>query len=216
MRSQSLSGCPGVTASAVLYFVTMSVPYASRPGARRRIRADMDTLLWIDVETTGLDPDSDALLEIGMLYTDGGLHPIDAPLDLVLRWDGTPDDFIKGMHGPNGLLDACRHGLEPKEAYRLAGEYAHRREALVAGSTVRFDRGMLDAHDPRILAGLGHRSLDVSALDEAARLWNPACRDARPERTTDHRCLHCLDDSIRLARHYRTLMEDACTASRND
>ena len=66
----------------------------------------MDTLLWIDVETTGLDPDSDALLEIGMLYTDGGLHPIDAPLDLVLRWDGTPDDFIKGMHGPNGLLDA--------------------------------------------------------------------------------------------------------------
>ena len=55
-----------------------------------------------------------------MLYTDGGLHPIDAPLDLVLRWDGTPDDFIKGMHGPNGLLDACRHGLEPKEAYRLA------------------------------------------------------------------------------------------------
>ena len=81
----------------------------------------MDTLLWIDVETTGLDPDSDALLEIGMLYTDGGLHPIDAPLDLVLRWDGTPDDFIKGMHGSNGLLDACRHGLEPKEAYRLAG-----------------------------------------------------------------------------------------------
>lgn len=176
----------------------------------------MDTLLWIDVETTGLDPDSDALLEIGMLYTDAALNPIDAPLDLVLRWDGTPDDFIKGMHGPNGLLDACRHGLEPKEAYRLAGEYAHRREALVAGSTVRFDRGMLDAHDPRILAGLGHRSLDVSALDEAARLWNPACRDARPERTTDHRCLHCLDDSIRLARHYRTLMEDACTASRNN
>lgn len=176
----------------------------------------MDTLLWIDVETTGLDPDSDALLEIGMLYTDGGLNPIDAPLDLVLRWDGTPDDFIAGMHGPNGLLDACRHGLEPAEAYRLAGEYAHRRPALIAGSTVRFDRAMLDAHDPRILARLGHRSLDVSALDEAARLWNPAYRDARPERTTDHRCLHCLDDSIRLARHYKRLLEDACTASRND
>ena len=94
----------------------------------------MDTLLWIDVETTGLDPDSDALLEIGMLYTDGGLHPIDAPLDLVLRWDGTPDDFIKGMHGPNGLLAECRtlHGCRTGgvatwrvhgQRQRLGGEF---------------------------------------------------------------------------------------------
>lgn len=177
---------------------------------------DNTSLLWIDVETTGLDPASDALLEIGMLYTDADLNPIDTALDLVLRWDGEPDDFIAGMHGPNGLLEACRHGLDPEEAYRLAAEYAHRRPALVAGSTVRFDRAMLDAHDPRVLDGLGHRSLDVSALDEAARLWNPAYREARPERTTDHRCLHCLDDSIRLARHYERLMEDACAASRND
>ena len=90
----------------------------------------MDTLLWIDVETTGLDPDSDALLEIGMLYTDGGLHPIDAPLDLVLRWDGTPDDFIKGMHGPNGLLDACRGRGYTKEAVTLASDAFLRCEGL--------------------------------------------------------------------------------------
>lgn len=175
----------------------------------------MDSLLWIDVETTGLDPENDALLEIGMVCTDADLNPIDGPFDVVLRWEGTPDPFIETMHGPNGLLDACRTGLDPEEVYRRAREYAHRHtDALVAGSSVRFDRAMLDAHDPRILAGLGHRSLDVSSLDvssldEAARLWNPEYRAHRPERTTDHRCLHCLADSIALTRHYRRLYGEA-------
>lgn len=169
----------------------------------------MDKLLWIDVETTGLDFENDALLEIGMAYTDADLDPIGEPLDIILRWEGTPDPFITDMHGANGLLDACRTGLDPEEAYRIARGYAHRHKALVAGSSVRFDRTMLDAHDPRILAGLDHRSLDVSALDEAARLWNPEYRTHRPERTTDHRCLHCLADSIALARHYKRLYGEA-------
>ena len=170
---------------------------------------DNDILLWIDVETTGLDPQDSALLEIGMAYTDTSLNPLDPPLDLILAWDGEPSPFIEHMHGPNGLLAACRTGLDPETAYTRAAEYAHRHEhALVAGSTVRFDRNMLDAHDPRILAGLGHRSLDVSALDEAYRLWNPAIHDTRPERATNHRSPNCLKDSINLARHYRNALKD--------
>ena len=57
-----------------------------------------------------------------------------------------------------------------------------------------------------MLSGVHHRSLDVSALDEAARMWAPLTWAARPVRTTDHRVDSCLDDELRLAAHYRDVL----------
>ena len=74
---------------------------------------------------------------------------------------------------------------------------------LAAGASVRFDRDWLDTRMPGVLSGVHHRSLDVSALDEAARMWAPLTWAARPERTTDHRVDSCLDDELRLAAYYR-------------
>lgn len=173
----------------------------------------MNTLLWIDVETTGLNPYEDTLLEIGMLHTDTNLNPIGQPLDLILHWDGQPSPFIQTMHKPNGLLDACKTGLDPEEAYRQAREYAHQYDnTLIAGNTIRFDRLMLDTHDPHILKNLNHRSLDISSLNEAARLWNPQQYANRPEKTTNHRSLNCLKDSLTLARHYQQLIKGTACA----
>lgn len=121
----------------------------------------MTTLLWIDVETDGLDPERDHLLEVGLLATGSDLEPLDGGVFSPIRFDGPVDAFIGRMHGPNGLLD-----------------------------------------------GLGHRSLDVSAVDEASRLWAPDVRAARPDRTTDHRVRHCLADSIALARYYKEALWD--------
>lgn len=76
---------------------------------------------------------------------------------------------------------------------------------LPAGSTVRFDRDMLDSWMPGVLDGCSHRSLDISAVCEAVRMWNPmALPDMEP--STDHRVMHCLADTLRYAHAYRGLI----------
>lgn len=174
----------------------------------------MTTLLWIDVETDGLDPERDHLLEVGLLATGSDLEPLDGGVFSPIRFDGPVDAFIGRMHGPTACWrNAGRRRRRTKEvagwcrAY-VARHLARSADMLVAGSSVSFDRRWLDRHMPGLLDGLGHRSLDVSAVDEASRLWAPDVRGARPDRTTDHRVRHCLADSIALARHYKEALWD--------
>lgn len=176
------------------------------------MRRGMDDtlLLWVDVETTGLDPSHGSILEVGMRWTDAGLNRLDAGFSTPVAYSGPVDGFIMGMHGPNGLLAACADPTAPSPdaAARAARAYVASRlsdgtRILAAGASVRFDRDWLDMLMPGVLEGVHHRSLDVSALDEAARMWAPLAWAARPERLTDHRVDSCLDDELRLAAYYR-------------
>lgn len=171
---------------------------------------DDTLLLWVDVETTGLDPSHGAILEIGMRWTDTRLDRLDGGFSTPVAYAGPVDGFIERMHGPNGLLAAWARPGAPRsdETARLARAYVASRlsdgvRVLAAGASVRFDRDWLDTRMPGVLSGVHHRSLDVSALDEAARMWAPLTWAARPERTTDHRVDSRLDDELRLAAYYR-------------
>lgn len=169
-------------------------------------------LLWVDTETTGLDPRKDPILEIGMIATGPDLKPVDDGFHTTVHWDGKPSEFIQGMHGPNGLLAECAHPSAPNmfAAALSARDYVARHldqgvRLLPAGSTVRFDRNMIDSWMPGVLDGCSHRSLDISAVCEVVRMWNPAVLpDMEP--STDHRVMHCLADTLRYARAYRGLI----------
>lgn len=184
----------------------------SSSSVRGRDRMAYDTLLlWVDTETTGLDPAGGRLLEIGLRCTDTSLNPLDGGFESVIRYEGAVSPFIQRMHGANGLLDACARPDAPTmdEAARGARAYVERwledcERLLPAGSSVGFDRKWLDRRIPGLLDGVHHRVFDVSVLDEAFAAWKPDVHEARPARTTDHRVRHCLDDSIRLAAWYRS------------
>lgn len=79
-------------------------------------------LLWVDVETTGLDPSHGAILEIGMRWTDTRLDRLDGGFSTPVAYAGPVDGFIERMHGPNGLLAAWARPGAPTsdEAARLA------------------------------------------------------------------------------------------------
>lgn len=179
--------------------------------------ADEKTLLlWADTETTGLDPDRGALLEVGLRYTDTDLNPLDDGFSTVVGYHGDVDAFIGDMHGSNGLLAACAARNAPSlgVAARAARLYVESRldegaRVLLAGSSVAFDRRWLDRWMPGVLDGLHHRVFDVSAIDESYAAWRPDLHGRRPERTTNHRVDRCLDDSIRLARRYRDIAWNA-------
>ena len=65
-------------------------------------------LLWIDIETTGLDEHTSRMLEVGMILTDGDLNEV-ASVEVVLGWrdpHGMPmPDVVREMHTRSGLLD---------------------------------------------------------------------------------------------------------------
>lgn len=174
-------------------------------------------LLWTDIETTGLDECKDAILEIGMLVTDWDLHAFDSGFHAVIRPNGwwwrkrRLSERVQDMHRPNRLLRAVDGGnaVDTTTAIDAMNDYLNPYFAdqglLLAGSSVDFDRRFIKRLAPELFVWyrLGHRVMDVSVLDEIARIQYPELHDHRPERTTDHRVTNCLHDSMHLYRYYQ-------------
>lgn len=189
-----------------------------------------DVIAWIDVETTGLDPDREHLLEISLILTDNSLDPVADPVSVLIDpsvEDVHPDykvgsdiartvsDFIRDMHTSNGLfadLDAGL-GVAPDEADGLiadaidaaAGEGG---KPLLAGNSITLDRNFLEAQAPRTYAALHYRSIDVTSIEnDLARdgFAEPiaAWHAARPKKS--HRGADDIRDSIDQLRALRRI-----------
>jgi oligoribonuclease len=180
-----------------------------------------DRLVWVDLETTGLDPAQHAIMEVAVIVTNGDLRPVAEPLvRLVYPSGGALDDMdptARAMHEESELLDELRaryegDGLLPDcgcldssvdDVFTYLREHVNEREAPLAGSSVHFDRAFLARHMPRVHAHLHYRNLDVSSLLEAARRWTPRIAENAPTKRELHRALPDLEDSLTLARYLR-------------
>lgn len=170
-------------------------------------------LVWIDLEMTGLDPDTDAIVEIATVVTDGGLEVIERGPDLVVS---APEaaltampEVVRRMHTASGLLDeiaATDRTVEAAEQATLAFVRTHvpaPSNAPLAGNSVHADRMFLRRHMPSLEAYLHYRNVDVSTVKELARRWHPALLEAAPDKQDRHRALDDILESITELRHYR-------------
>lgn len=177
-------------------------------------------LIWTDIETTGLDEYSDAVLEVGMQATDWDLNPLDRGIRVVVRpslwwWRRLRmSAFCRHMHTVNRLIDEVdaggAHTFSRSEAAAVVVQYiakhSERGLPLLTGSSVDFDRRFLKRLHflgCSALEGVSHRIVDVSVLDEIARNRYPDVYVHRPDRATDHRVVNCLRDSMDLYRYYQ-------------
>lgn len=169
-------------------------------------------LIWIDLEMTGLKPESDRIIEIAVVVTDPmlsvrvegpvfAIHQSDAVLDGMDAWN-------KGTHGKSGLIDRVRAStVNEAEAearvIEFLAAYVPAGKSPMCGNSICQDRRFL-AKDMRGLEAFFHyRNLDVSTLKELARRWKPAAMDSF-KKAQAHTALADIHESIDELVHYRT------------
>lgn len=164
-------------------------------------------LAWIDTETSGLRADVDQLLQVACILTDPQLRVIvEEPFESVIATANVPslrdrvDPTVRDMHDRTGLWQRCADPDAPplKHVEQALLDYIRaaapeRRQARLAGNSIRHDLNFLDAHMPSVAEHLHYRSVDVSAIAFIAE----HNLDYAPVATaSNHEALSDLHDSI--------------------
>jgi oligoribonuclease len=165
-------------------------------------------LVWIDLEMTGLNPATDAILEIAAVVTGADLKP----LVEVERVVAAPEEFlermsdrVRRMHTENGLLVAVRDGgVSLREAERAVltaiAPYCPAGEGLLAGNSVFHDWRFLARHMPRLEQHLHFRQVDIGTLSALVNAWYPQI--AYPHGPVNHRAMADIRGSLEELRYY--------------
>ena len=170
-----------------------------------------DNLAWIDLEMTGLLPDSDRILEVATIVTDRDLKILaEGPVLAVHQADevlARMDDWNQRTHGASGLIARVRaSAVDEAEAERqtvaFLSEWVAKGASPMCGNSICQDRRFLARLMPTLERHFHYRNLDVSTLKELARRWAPAAL-AGISKSTAHQALEDVRDSIRELQHYR-------------
>ncbi|ELG7165042.1 oligoribonuclease [Pseudomonas aeruginosa] len=169
------------------------------------------SLIWIDLEMTGLDPDRDVIIEMATIVTDSDLNTLaEGPVIAIHQ----PEEILAGMdewntrqHGQSGLTQRVREStvsMAEAEAQTLAflEQWVPKRSSPICGNSICQDRRFLYRHMPRLEGYFHYRNLDVSTLKELAARWAPQVRESFKKGNT-HLALDDIRESIAELRHYR-------------
>ena len=170
-------------------------------------------LVWMDLEMTGLEPDTDVIVEIATLVTDDDLNIVAEGPDLVIHQPAAVLAIMKPivveMHTKSGLLDAIISStitLEEAGAATLEFIKLHVPEARtvpLCGNSIGTDRRFLAKYLPEIENYLHYRSVDVSSIKELAKRWFPKSGIDRPNKGGMHRAMDDVRESVRELQYYR-------------
>jgi oligoribonuclease len=143
---------------------------------------DQNNLLWIDMEMTGLQPDTDKIIEIAIVVTDSQLNTVaEAPVLVVHQLDSVLDGmdaWNKGTHGRSGLIEkvkASKLAEAEAEAQMLGflSQYVPKQVSPMCGNSICQDRRFLARWMPALEGYFHYRNLDVSTLKELVKRWRP-------------------------------------------
>jgi len=170
-----------------------------------------DNLIWIDLEMTGLEPDTDRIIEIATIVTDANLNTLaEGPVMAVHQSDellNGMDEWCTRTHGESGLTKRVQESrISEREAelatIRFLEEWVDKGASPICGNSVGQDRRFLVKYMPELEAYFHYRTLDVSTLKELARRWKP---DILPgfEKKGTHLALDDIRESIAELAYYR-------------
>ncbi len=170
-----------------------------------------DNLIWIDLEMTGLDPDTDRIIEIATIVTDRHLNALaEGPVLAVHQSEetlGRMDEWNRNQHGGSGLADRVRASpIDEAEAERrtlaFLDAWVEPGRSPMCGNSICQDRRFLARHMPALERHFHYRNLDVSTLKELALRWAPAIAQGF-RKSSSHLALDDVRESIRELQYYR-------------
>ena len=177
-------------------------------------------LVWLDCEMTGLNPETDRLLEIAVMITGPNLEPrIEGPVLVLHQSDellNGMDAWNKGTHGRSGLIDKVKASTLTEEQAQeqlleFIKRYVPKNSTPMCGNTIGQDRRFLVKYMPKFEAYFHYRNLDVSTLKELAKRWKPEAFTSF-KKAQKHTALADVHESIEELVHYRTffLQSNGC------
>jgi len=174
-------------------------------------KIDDENLIWIDLEMTGLDPNSDLIIEIATIVTDKNLNIIDEGPAIVIHqsdeaMDGM-DEWCTNQHGKSGLTDRVKNSAiseETAENLTLAflKQYLSVHKSPMCGNSICQDRRFLARYMPQLEDFFHYRNLDVSTLKELTSRWAPEKKMVYAKESS-HLAMDDIKDSIDELKHYR-------------
>ena len=172
---------------------------------------DTQHLIWIDLEMTGLNPDSDLIIEIATIVTDKDLAILaQGPVLAIHQSDAVlaaMDDWNQEHHGQSGLIErvkASKVTEQDAERQTLAflKQWVPEKTSPICGNSIGQDRRFLYRYMPDLEAYFHYRNVDVSTLKELAARWAPEVKEGF-SKESKHQALDDIIESIEELRYYR-------------
>ena len=139
-------------------------------------------LVWVDMEMTGLEPDTDRIIEVAVVVTDMHLNVLaEGPVFAIHQSDETldkMDNWNKGTHGRSGLTERVKastvtEAQAEEELIAFMKKWVPKGKSPMCGNTIGQDRRFMVRYMPKLEAFFHYRNIDVSTLKELGKRWKP-------------------------------------------
>ena len=176
------------------------------------LKKSADNLIWVDMEMTGLLPDTDRIIEVAVVVTNPDLSVrVEGPVFAIHQSDATLDGmdaWNKGTHGRSGLIDRVKastvdESQAEKELIEWLAAYVPKGKSPMCGNTICQDRRFMARTMPKLEEFFHYRNLDVSTLKELAKRWKPSALEGL-KKAQKHTALADINESIDELMHYRS------------
>ena len=170
-----------------------------------------DNLIWVDLEMTGLDPDSDKVIEIATIVTNSELEILEeGPVMAIHQSDeilAAMDEWNTSHHTSSGLVERVRASRLTEEdasatTIEFLSQWVDSGVSPMCGNSICQDRRFMVRLMPELEAYFHYRNLDVSSIKEVIRRWKPEVLQGFSKRAT-HQALDDIRESIEELQYYR-------------